>query len=318
MRVSNILLWILTCRRPSACPNRRWILCLMLPGCLLPAGLAIAEQPEADGHEPENPPREVNFLGLDAAPLDEPLVTDRPDFTESTKTVPWGRMQLEGGYTYTADDEGGVRTGDHSFPEFLLRVGIVEDFEFRLGWLGWSLTESMFTETNDAGRRVRTKQHDDGATDMSVGFKARLFDRDGFIPEFGIIGELSLPTGSSSTGKTSGDVDPGVKLLWAYDLTDDLALSGNINFAVPTEEDGRFFQSAASISLAYGITDRLGVYTEYFGIYPNARGSDCAHTLNGGFTYLLTDNLQFDIRSGVGLNEEADDCFVGAGFAIRF
>lgn len=260
----------------------------------------------------------VNLLGLPAAPLTEPIVTDRPDFTESALSVPWGHMQLEGGYTYIANDEDGLRTGEHVFPEFLLRTGIVEDFEFRLGWTGWSLTESLFTEENDAGRRVRVKDHDDGATDMSVGFKVHLLEQQGLVPEFGVIGEMSLPTGSRSTGKSAGDVEPGAKLLWSYDLSEDLALSGNFNFAVPSSDSGRFFQSAASVSLSYGLTDRLGVYTEYFGFYPNDRGGDCAHYANGGFTFLVTDNFQLDIRSGVGLNEEADDCFVGAGFAIRF
>jgi hypothetical protein len=40
--------------------------------------------------------------------------------------------------------------------------------------------------------------------------------------------------------------------------------------------------------------------------------------LNGGFTWLITENLQLDWRAGFGLNEEADDFFTGAGFGIRF
>src|SRR4029079_12127360 len=55
--------------------------------------------------------------------LDEPLETDRPDFTESATTVGKGVCQLETGYTFTSDNSGGVRTANHSFPEALLRVG---------------------------------------------------------------------------------------------------------------------------------------------------------------------------------------------------
>ena len=67
--------------------------------------------------------------------LSEPLVTDRPDFTESTVTVGRGVMQLECGYTFTADDEAGVRTNNHSFPETLLRVGMLAEwFELRFDW----------------------------------------------------------------------------------------------------------------------------------------------------------------------------------------
>ncbi len=283
------------------------------------AGFAMLLGSVASAEDPTTQPADepvVNFLGLDADPIDEPMVTDRPDFTESTLTVPRGRAQVELGYTYVYDEEDGVRAGDHVFPESLLRVGLAKDWELRVFWLGGSLTESMFRETNDAGRRVDVKDHEDGATDMSIGFKYHIREQDGWIPDMGVIGEVSIPTGTRS--KTSGDVDPGAKFLWAYALTDRLSLSGNFNIAVPTGEKGRFFQTAASVSMGYAWTDWMGSYVEYFGIYPNDRDSDCAHTVNGGFTFPITDNLQFDVRVGVGLNEEADDLFAGSGLAIRF
>lgn len=286
---------------------------------LMFAGFAMLLGSVASAEDPTTQPADepvVNFLGLDADPIDEPMVTDRPDFTESTLTVPRGRAQVELGYTYVYDEEDGVRAGDHVFPESLLRVGLAKDWELRVFWLGGSLTESMFRETNDAGRRVDVKDHEDGATDMSIGFKYHIREQDGWIPDMGVIGEVSIPTGTRS--KTSGDVDPGAKFLWAYALTDRLSVSGNVNIAVPTGEKGRFFQTAASVSMGYAWTDWMGSYVEYFGIYPNDRDSDCAHTVNGGFTFPITDNLQFDVRVGVGLNEEADDLFAGSGLAIRF
>ncbi len=255
-------------------------------------------------------------LGLPAAPLTEPLVTDRPDFTESTEAVPFGRVQLEMGYTFTWDHEDGERVKDHTAPEGLLRLGLWENFELRIGWEGYSWSQARFGDESPRGRPITRREWSQGASDLSLGFKYKLVEQDGLVPHFGIIGELSLPSGSA--GVSSGDVDPAVKLLWAHDLTDDLAVAGNVNFAVPTEEAGRFFQTAASVSLAYSLTERLGTYIEYYGFYPNTRTSDCAHYVNGGFTYLLTDNLQFDIRAGVGLNEEADDFFSGIGFSWRF
>ncbi len=258
----------------------------------------------------------TNNLGLPAEPLTEPMVTDRPDFTESTSVVPFGHLQLENGYTYTYDDESGRRVSNQTFPETLARVGILEDWELRIGWIGGSLTEELFKEKNDAGRTVRRETHDDAATDMTVGFKRHLVAQEGLRPEFGVIGELSLPTGGRTT--TSDDVDPQVKLLWSYELPADFSLSGNLNFGLPTSDGKRFFQTSASVSLGYAITHQIGMYVEYFGFYPNDRWTDCAHTANGGFTCQLTDNLQFDIRSGVGLNEEADDFFAGGGLSVRF
>jgi hypothetical protein len=39
---------------------------------------------------------------------------------------------------------------------------------------------------------------------------------------------------------------------------------------------------------------------------------------NGGFTYLINDDLQWDIRAGVGLNSGADDFFAGSGISFRY
>lgn len=260
--------------------------------------------------------RQRNLFGLRAAPLDEPIVTDRPDFTESALSVPMGRVQLEGGYTFTFDREDDTRSRDHTFPEFLLRVGLVEDVELRIGWLGWLMTDELFVDQDDEGRTFTRKVRDNGNSDLNLGFKFHLLEQKAWIPEFGIIAAVNVPSGS--TTKTSGDVDPEVKLLWSYVLNDRTSLSGNVNFLMPTTDASRLFQVASSISLGYGLTDRLGSYIEYFGTYPNDRDADGAHNLNGGFTYQLTDNLQFDIRAGFGLNEEAPDFFTGAGFAIRF
>jgi hypothetical protein len=41
------------------------------------------------------------------------------------------------------------------------------------------------------------------------------------------------------------------------------------------------------------------------------------NTIDGGVTYLLTDNIQLDISAGVSLNRETDN-FIGTGMSIRF
>ncbi|MBY0513076.1 MAG: transporter, partial [Gemmataceae bacterium] len=56
---------------------------------------------------------------------EEPLASDRPDFTEASSTVGKGRVQLEGGYTFTRDHSGEVATTSHSYPEALLRIGMI-------------------------------------------------------------------------------------------------------------------------------------------------------------------------------------------------
>lgn len=248
--------------------------------------------------------------------LDEPLITDRPDFTESTDAVPLGYSQLEAGYTFTYDREGSDRVREHTAPELLLRIGIVENFELRIGWEGYSWTDTQFEGETRGGRRITREDTSNGAQDLSLGFKYKFVEQDGKIPHFGVIGAITVPSGSE--GISSGDVYPEVVFLWAYDVNDRLAIAGNVGVALPNDIHGRFVQTSASLSTAFALTDELGTYLEYFGFYPNAEHSDAAHSVNAGFTYLINNDFQIDWRIGLGINEEADDFFTGVGFAWRF
>ena len=67
-----------------------------------------------------------------------PLVTDRPDRTESAAVVPRGLFQVETGYLFTRD--GGV--DGHAAPGTLLRIGLGGRTELRLGHAGIAGGES--------------------------------------------------------------------------------------------------------------------------------------------------------------------------------
>lgn len=246
----------------------------------------------------------------------EPLVTDRPDFTESPETVPPARVQLEGGVTFTYDHESPGRSSAYSAPELLLRVGIVERFEIRVGWEGYTWMQERLPEQTQSGRTVYRDEWNQGASDLYLGAKWKIWEQNGLRPHFSVIPAITVPSGT--IGFSSRDVDPEVKLAWSYDLAESVALSGNVNAEVPSDEKGHFFRAGASVSLGVGLTDAVGCYLEYFGSYPNSRDSDCSHSLNVGLTWQITEGFQLDWRAGLGLNEEADDFFTGAGFGIRF
>jgi hypothetical protein len=258
----------------------------------------------------------LRWFGLEAAPLDEPIVTDRPDFTESSVTVPYGHLQLEGGYTFTYDRESDTRNRTHTAPEFLLRIGVVDHFELRVGWEGYAWNDNHTIERNDAGRSVRVDDWSQGASDLELGFKLELTEQDGLLPSSAFLFGMTVPTGSARI--SSGDVDPQAGWLWSYDLSERLALAGQFLLGMPTEGDARFVQGAASISLGIALSERWGAYLEYYSIFPNSKDTDAAHVADGGLTFAINDNLQLDWRAGVGLNEEADDFFTGIGFAWRY
>ncbi len=253
---------------------------------------------------------------LPARAASEPLVTDRPDFTESPETVPRGRVQLESGVTFTYDHEPPSQSSSYAAPELLFRVGIVDAFELRIGWEGYTWLQERLPEQSQSGRTVYRDQWSQGASDLYLGVKWKMLEQAGLRPHLSVIPAITVPSGTIGFG--SRDVDPEVKLAWSYDLSESMALSGNINAVVPSDDEGHFFQAGASVSLGIGLTDDVGCYLEYFGFYPNTRETDCAHSVNAGLTWQITEDFQLDWRAGFGLNEEADDFFTGAGFGIRF
>ncbi|MBX3412827.1 MAG: transporter [Pirellulales bacterium] len=243
------------------------------------------------------------------APLDEPLISDRPDFTEASTTVGRGVVQLEAGYTYFFDRAGEDLTIDQSYPETLLRVGMLAEwFEFRIA----------YNHGSNAARDSGFFDSATGAQDLYVGAKIALTLQQGILPEMAIVPQMFLPTGADDF--TADRVCPGLNWLYGWEINDFLSCGGStqVNKSVDDADDRSYTLFAQSFTIGYRLTDRWGAYTEYFGLFPTGATSVLPENyFDGGFTFSVTNNLQLDIRAGVGLNEAAYDYFLGSGFVIR-
>jgi hypothetical protein len=242
--------------------------------------------------------------------LDAPLVTDRPDFTEASSTVGRGVAQIEFGYTYIFNDDAGTRDIAHSVGEPLLRYGMLAEWlELRVGLFPVS--------TNSVTGGVRTSAS--GIEDMYLGLKIGLTPQERWLPEMAFIPQMFVPTGS--TAFTNDEVLPGANWIYAWEINDCISTAGSSQFNRRRDAAtlDTFVRFAQSWTVAYSLSDRVGAYTEWFGLMPSgAATAKPEHFFNGGFTYLLCDNMQFDIRAGVGLNDAAADYFLGTGLSIRF
>lgn len=132
-----------------------------------------------------------------------------------------------------------------------------------------------------------------------------------------LIPAVSIPVGTNS--KSTGDVDPEVRLAWNYSLSEKMTVYG-VGLAgwLTDGDEHRFFQSGASLAFSYVVNDKLSWFTEYYGMYPSTRDSDCQHNIDFGPVILVNPDLQIDIRVGFGLNEEAPDFQAGIGVSYRF
>jgi len=251
-----------------------------------------------------------NYGGASGGPdLSKPLATDRPDFTEASSSVGRGVAQLEFGYTFTENRDPGDSEQSHSFGEPLLRYGILANWlEFRVAVF------PVQTESTVNGVSSRTG----GTEDTYLGFKIGLTPQDGILPEMAVMPQMTIPTGSNAF--TDNEVLPGLNWLYTWELTENIAVAGNTQFNRSLDDTGEgYIQFAQSAACALSLTDEVGVYTEWYTFFPSgAESAPVEHYFNGGFTWLINNDLQWDIRAGTGLTEAADDFFVGTGFSIRF
>ena len=188
---------------------------------------------------------------------DAPLVTDRPDFTEASSTVGLGVVQLESGYTYAYDDDGGVSTKSHSAPETLCRVGLLAD---------WLETRMAWNYADEGVGGVATA----GAEDLYLGLKIGLTPQEGVLPEMALVPQMTVPTGAGAF--TAGEVLPGVNWLYGWDVNEFISTAGSTQFNRSIDEDAReaYTEWAQSWTIGYSLADKLGAYTEWFAFFPHS------------------------------------------------
>lgn len=230
------------------------------------------------------------------------LITDRPDQTESSSVVPRGYFQIETGFTYS--DEGSAsRTLE--YPGTLVRIGLTERLELRLGTQGF-VSEFEGDETTGYG-------------DSEIGTKIYFWQEEGWKPETALLASASIPTGNDAF--STGRVDPSFRFAFSHTLSETVSLAYNIGAAwetVPTAS-GRSTLAKLQYTLVTGfaLTDRIGAFAEFFGDSPLSAGGGSALSIDGGFTYLLRPNVQLDLAVGVGITDEAPDWFLTAGVSFR-
>ena len=232
-------------------------------------------------------------------PAAQPIATDRPDFTESTSAVAFGRLQVEAGTTLAR--EPGARTV-LSGPEMLIRVGMGSGFEARV-----ALPDLV-------GSAPFTVDAEGALADALVGFKAELGTAGGL--DAAVIVELHLDASGlygGSAGPSSGP-SPRALFIVGRDVSPGVSVGG--------QAEATFDQAAERVlvggTLVGGLRlgERTGTFLELAAsAVPDGRAAVVVHH---GYTLALGDALQLDVHGGAGLTRTAPDVFVGAGLGVRF
>jgi len=235
---------------------------------------------------------------------DEPLVTDRPDFTESALVVSVGRWQLEGGATWVKNQNGAESV---SLGEALLRFGVMQGLELRLALPSWE---------RESWGPVRGQ----GFGDLDAGVKIQLWragESAGLAgADWAAILASTVPTGDE-------EVSPGVwepRAIWAaaWQLGHNWSLGANLGVSRPWDDGRRFTSAWVSTSAGYGINYATTAFVELIGMAKERPGGPSTVALQAGLTRQIGPDFQLDVRIARRLTSEGPDLLAGVGAGVRF
>lgn len=232
------------------------------------------------------------------------IITDRPTAAVGSYIVPKRTFQIESGIIYSNRNDQTDRKELLSYATTLLRYGVLENFELRLG--------SSYESSNVYVKETQADSTFSGMGPLTAGFKITIVSEKGIRPELAIVGSITFRHIGHKDYKPTFSYPVGL-LSATHTLSKRFSLGYNIGFAYSGETADGFFIYAAY--LGFQITDRLWSFVEVYGDFDN--GNFPNHKLDGGLTYRLRHNLQIDVSGGTGISQDVNTYFLNAGIAWR-
>ncbi|ENX24192.1 hypothetical protein J2X86_001663 [Acinetobacter lwoffii] len=225
---------------------------------------------------------------------------DRPGEGLSTGITPVGNVAWEQGLPTARYSKSGDQTATTLSADMLLRTGLSDDLELRLGWAG-----PTWTQVKSNGQT----EEDDGLGDVSIGLK-KAIDLDDDKLSMALLAEAIIATGNVGFTNEEDIYSLGSVVSYQYNDLVSTALTMRYEW-----QDSNWAVSAIP-SLGYRITDRWSGYSEL--IYRKAESVDNQYALGTGVMYALNDRVQLDANVGVDLDGADRSYFSGLGFSVLF
>jgi hypothetical protein len=278
---------------------------LSLPGCLTIAVAALSAAPASASDKNQyslfNPTPDAQLRSMS---------TDRPDKTESPYTVDAGRFQIETGLVaFTRDSRNGLTTRSFDLMPFNLKIGLTHDADLQVAY-------GAFNHSRTSGNRISDEQ--DGFGDVTLRLKHNVWGNDSGKTAFALMPFLKVP--ANTLASLNNDIEGGLIAPLAVDLGHGLGLGLMTEIDILKSDDGKGYEPVFinSATMSFELTERLGIYVEAYLERGTGGGAETIVTLDSGFTYAITDDLQLDAGANVGVTKAADDLNIFAGLSRRF
>ena len=238
------------------------------------------------------------------------IVTDRPDFVESSSTVGGGRLQLETSVSGEHDKTDGVTTRTLQTPT-LVRFGVGPDWELRLETDGYTRTR-----VDDPASPPPITQY--GMSDLSLGVKWHMADGAGWRPATAWLAHVDVPSGSESL--RGHGARPSLRAVFEWELPANFGIGVMPGVIYDSRDDGhRYTAGILGVVLGYEWTEDLRTFVEVAGrqlATPDNGGNIITYDI--GISYRIRQNVQIDTAVNFGANHSTPDLTWTVGLSIKF
>ncbi|HEY3282658.1 MAG TPA: transporter [Armatimonadota bacterium] len=233
------------------------------------------------------------------APAEFQMQPDRPTVVTGPFVIPWRHSQIEAGVYAAGYRHDPLNTSTVAVP-VLLRIGMPGPNELRVDTTGYQLTGSSAGDTSGLG-------------DAELGWKHQFTQQQGHRPALGLLGQVTLPTGSGGYGSRSPSYRAAGLLSLALSQRTTFQANLGLGSVVDVGPSPRYFQVLAAATVAQQLTPKASLYWELY--YYSKPSTDRSNFLSSDFgvAYQLAPRVVLDLGADIGLSHSAANRAVQAG-----
>ena len=182
----------------------------------------------------------------------------------------------------------------------VIRFGILETVE---------LSTLIEYEYNNSETNLSSIESS-GISNLHLGFRVHLTDQKGIVPTTGFQMRLKIPSISKDFGSKS--LAPIMVFVANWNLPKNCSLG--TNWILSYSGNDIYPTGKYVLNFGFPIANKFSGFVENYG---QLHQFTTETRFDGGFAYLLNNNVQFDISSGYGNNKGVKDYFISTGISWR-
>lgn len=242
------------------------------------------------------------------------MSTDRPDLTESPFTVDAGHFQIEMDvvkYSYDRHNYEDLNVEAASIAPMNLKIGLCNQLDLQLMIEPWTYVRAR-------DRSANTTEKNRGFGDITSRLKFNVWGNDDGPTALGLMPFVKFPSNQDDLGNNS--VEGGLIIPFAAELPAEWGFGAMLEVDMFKDGDNNGYhpEFVSSFTFSHEIAGRLGGYMEFFNAISAEAGARWLASVDFGFTYGLSDDLQLDAGINIGVTRSADDFNPFLGISWRY